>query len=619
MRVADSKSLVVIETLHIHAPLCLFFTYPLLTDMLRIDTIAIRFTIFPAPPLDVTESLEWAHPTPSSELAFSLISATGGTLELPSVAAERFTLATTPLIVSSASVTITSSLFSSISLESDPLIVSSAPVTIADSSFSSITRLTGLGCVLEAQKSKNGQVQVIDISSSLALSTSDSVDTTPFSLIYIFHPCTDGTITVEEGEFQEDHHRCGNESAPYKTLDGGVLKTKHHHAQSKGIRSLNTHLLLSGASLEVDGRRGTGKLQQKGKGHFLPVCPSISAPFLRFLVAFRNSAGNKQAIDNQLSPFQISWCVDLGRMLSSSQAEVEMNLSYHVASSTDFVVCSAMSIHPYRKNTNSLLDSLSNTIEGELLDEEVDTPTTRQTVFELAMTPHTPLRRTTTHGFRRTSTEMAIDDQSRVFQVGVFSAVKTPLHLILTSSMTQRSRELEDQHLLVLEHFSPNHYDLSQSRTLSLIVWIFREGTEEARKEEGTEEARKEERTEEARKEEGTEEGWKEEGTEEARKEEGTEEARKEDGTEEPSKAERTEDVNKEEGTEDVSKAEGTEEARKEEGTEEARKEEGTEEARKEEGTEEARKEEGAEEARKEEGAGTTISHQAFHLYLIKF
>ncbi|KAK2940357.1 hypothetical protein BLNAU_24729 [Blattamonas nauphoetae] len=418
MRVADSKSLVVIETLHIHAPLCLFFTYPLLTDMLRIDTIAIRFTIFPAPPLDVTESLEWAHPTPSSELAFSLISATGGTLELPSVAAERFTLATTPLIVSSASVTITSSLFSSISLESDPLIVSSAPVTIADSSFSSITRLTGLGCVLEAQKSKNGQVQVIDISSSLALSTSDRVDTTPFSLIYIFHPCTDGTITVEEGEFQEDHHRCGNESAPYKTLDGGVLKTKHHHAQSKGIRSLNTHLLLSGASLEVDGRRGTGKLQQKGKGHFLPVCPSISAPFLRFLVAFRNSAGNKQAIDNQLSPFQISWCVDLGRMLSSSQAEVEMNLSYHVASSTDFVVCSAMSIHPYRKNTNSLLDSLSNTIEGELLDEEVDTPTTRQTVFELAMTPHTPLRRTTTHGFRRTSTEMAIDDQSRVFQVG---------------------------------------------------------------------------------------------------------------------------------------------------------------------------------------------------------
>ncbi|KAK2955415.1 hypothetical protein BLNAU_9643 [Blattamonas nauphoetae] len=322
MRVADSKSLVVIETLHIHAPLCLFFTYPLLTDMLRIDTIAIRFTIFPAPPLDVTESLEWAHPTRSTQSKSSTASNLIRT-RLLSHLCDWWDIGT-PIF------TITSSLFSSISLESDPLIVSSAPVTIADSSFSSITRLTGLGCVLEAQKSKNGQVQVIDISSSLALSTSDSVDTTPFSLIYIFHPCTDGTITVEEGEFQEDHHRCGNESAPYKTLDGGVLKTKHHHAQSKGIRSLNTHLLLSGASLEVDGRRGTGKLQQKGKGHFLPVCPSISAPFLRFLVAFRNSAGNKQAIDNQLSPFQISWCVDLGRMLSSSQAEVEMNLSYHV-------------------------------------------------------------------------------------------------------------------------------------------------------------------------------------------------------------------------------------------------------------------------------------------------
>ncbi|KAK2949775.1 hypothetical protein BLNAU_15349 [Blattamonas nauphoetae] len=454
MRVADSKSLVVIETLHIHAPLCLFFTYPLphrhasnrhhchslhnlscstagrhgitrvgssntfntikVIDSIEVDSNVMlkgtKTVIENSPQDDVDSFLKFddcSFVAPaSSELAFSLISATGGTLELPSVAAERFTLATTPLIVSSAS------------------------ITIADSSFSSITRLTGLGCVLEAQKSKNGQVQVIDISSSLALSTSDSVDTTPFSLIYIFHPCTDGTITVEEGEFQEDHHRCGNESAPYKTLDGGVLKTKHHHAQSKGIRSLNTHLLLSGASLEVDGRRGTGKLQQKGKGHFLPVCPSISAPFLRFLVAFRNSAGNKQAIDNQLSPFQISWCVDLGRMLSSSQAEVEMNLSYHVASSTDFVVCSAMSIHPYRKNTNSLLDSLSNTIEGELLDEEVDTPTTRQTVFELAMTPHTPLRRTTTHGFRRTSTEMAIDDQSRVFQVGSQNSTAFDSHIV---------------------------------------------------------------------------------------------------------------------------------------------------------------------------------------------
>ncbi|KAK2960141.1 hypothetical protein BLNAU_5024 [Blattamonas nauphoetae] len=252
----------------------------------------------------------------SSELTFSLISATGGTLELSSVTAERFTLTSTPLIVSSAPVTITSSSFSSITLESDPLILSEGSISISQSNFTSINRVTGLGCVLEAQKSENGPVKVIDTSftsytssnrptwillndthdttklsdswegtfnnsvhrhsvlvqlpsSSFAMSTSNSVDTTPFSLIYLFHPCTDGPITVEEGEFQEDHERCGNESAPCKTLDGGVTKTKHHHAQIKGISSLNTPLLLSGAYLEVEGRRGTGKLQLKGKGQFV--------------------------------------------------------------------------------------------------------------------------------------------------------------------------------------------------------------------------------------------------------------------------------------------------------------------------------------------------------------
>ncbi|KAK2959273.1 hypothetical protein BLNAU_5831 [Blattamonas nauphoetae] len=63
------------------------------------------------------------------------------------------------------------------------------------------------------------------------------------------------------------------------------------------------------------------------------------------------------------------------------------------------------------------LDSLFNTNEDELLDEEVDAPTTPQPLFAMAMGPHTPLRRTTTHGLRRTSSEMAID-QSKVFKVG---------------------------------------------------------------------------------------------------------------------------------------------------------------------------------------------------------
>ncbi|KAK2959274.1 hypothetical protein BLNAU_5832 [Blattamonas nauphoetae] len=42
--VANKKYLVVIETLHIHAPRCLFLTYPLLTNMLQNVNIAVRRT-----------------------------------------------------------------------------------------------------------------------------------------------------------------------------------------------------------------------------------------------------------------------------------------------------------------------------------------------------------------------------------------------------------------------------------------------------------------------------------------------------------------------------------------------------------------------------------------------
>ncbi|KAK2955784.1 putative Protein tyrosine kinase [Blattamonas nauphoetae] len=227
----------------------------------------------------------------SSELAFSLISATGGSLELSSVTAEKFTLTSTPLISSS------------------------APVTIEHSSFASITRKDGLGCVLEATKSEEGPVKVTDTSFTSCTSSNrrnwilligkhpntvdkdswkDTITTSmhrqgvllfipagnedrpsasdpyePHSLLYEFYPHNPGLIVVTKDEWNEDHPLCGHSQLPCLTVDKAVSLTLVRNVEINGEGEINSAIKLDGDFLTVQGHKKKGLLRMRGKGQLV--------------------------------------------------------------------------------------------------------------------------------------------------------------------------------------------------------------------------------------------------------------------------------------------------------------------------------------------------------------
>ncbi|KAK2953725.1 putative Sister chromatid cohesion protein pds5 [Blattamonas nauphoetae] len=625
--VADSKSLVVIETLHIHAPLCLFFTYPLLTDMLRIDTIAIRLSF-----VSLVARMMKGNTTALVSLADGLLKEWMGRFRDKSeVIRERLCAST--MQIGHANPTIIPQFIKPLNESLEDL---NDSVRVA--AIHSVSSFFTDSCFYKQFTPK--------MSSDLSLRLRDKDDlvrqTTFVSLSFIFlHAFNAGgfdRFTVFPAPPQDvtevsDTPR-GQSQIEEKSgtmvdlfLDGDAFESaiteddvmsivnvekKEKMKQLRHslriacnaimgmfkVNSTRSYLLVfledlllpptSSSSLRAYNLlRFFSSLSSSSKQlfqHFLRVRYNVSASFLRFLINFRNVAVNKQALDNQFSTPQHSRGADLGRRLSLSQAEVEMNLSNHVGPGmqrTFVALCEKLDldtvndwidliksshsdpthvatrtllsrlldrmrgllddVDPSKSKESQLaprlllllrwsvvmllsrnavnwlcaisasfamtvsddylnltLDSLFNSNEDELLDEEVDVPTTRQTLFEMAMDPHTPLRRTTTHGLRRTSTEMAIDDQSGVFKVGqmerivdmvaehaqcnrvslsLFSVVQTsplvgfnkdrndvqtPPHSILTSPAALRPRELED------ESDDGNEWEYQQSQSVGL-------------------------------------------------------------------------------------------------------------------------------------------------------
>ncbi|KAK2940473.1 hypothetical protein BLNAU_24611 [Blattamonas nauphoetae] len=262
-----------------------------IASSLSIDSLIISFpSTAPSNPLFVsscgTLSFTSCSITSSIPLTQSVISMEGGILRVTGMSATDLEMTDCALIDSKGSVELSSSTFERIegNMKKGSVLWGelreSVEVSVRDCSFDECSgdgetrwiELKGRNTPTLVGSNWEGSFNKTSVWSGVmveAESWSHDSSFNPYSLLYEFHPRSNGKILVSTTEKSEDHPLCGSLELPCRTISDGVQLTNERNVEIVGSVSLNSKLLMNGDPLFVCGFKQHGRLEMVGKGQIV--------------------------------------------------------------------------------------------------------------------------------------------------------------------------------------------------------------------------------------------------------------------------------------------------------------------------------------------------------------